>query len=170
MRKITKKIAWGLLTMIVVLAIWQHEMIGYGLSQGYGQFKVLYNAESVEKALQDKTFPDSLKQKLLLIQEIRKYAIDSLGLNESKSYTTIYNQHGKAILWNVTAAEPFALKAKEWKFPFLGTFSYKGFFDLEKAKKEEKVLRNNGYDTDIGVVGGWSTLGWFRDPILSNML
>ena len=27
-----------------------------------------------------------------------------------------------------------------------------------------------GYDTEYSAVSGWSTLGWFGDPILSNML
>jgi len=41
---------------------------------------------------------------------------------------------------------------------------------LEKAKEERDELREAGFDTWIRPVGGWSTLGWFDDPILSNML
>jgi predicted aminopeptidase len=52
----------------------------------------------------------------------------------------------------------------------LGRVEYKGFFDYEKGKKEEKKLANDDYDTDYSTTSAWSTLGWFRDPILSNIL
>src|SRR5690606_16862314 len=64
----------------------------------------------------------------------------------------------------------FALKPVEWKFPLLGSFPYKGFFEYDMALKEKAKLDGDSLDTNIGVVGGWSTLGWFKDPILSNML
>jgi len=59
---------------------------------------------------------------------------------------------------------------KIWLFPFLGTFPYKGFFNLEKAKSEFNKLEQQGYDSYIRPVEAWSTLGWFKDPILSNTL
>jgi predicted aminopeptidase len=132
--------------------------------------RIIYKARPLEEYLTDPAFPDSLKQKLVLIQEIRRFAIDSLGINDSKNYTTVYDQQGKPVLWVVTASEPYALEAKEWQFPFLGSVSYKGFFEFDKVRREEKLLKEQGYDTEIDEVAGWSTLGWFRDPILSSML
>lgn len=35
---------------------------------------------------------------------------------------------------------------------------------------EARKLDSAGYDVSIRNPGGWSTLGWFTDPILSNML
>jgi predicted aminopeptidase len=165
-----KNILRGLLAILVFLLIWQWELISYGLMQGYGQAKILWNAEPVEKVLADPTFPDSLKQKLRLIAEIKRYAVDSLGINPSDNYTTFFNQQGKPLLWIVTACERYELKAKEWEFPVVGKVSYKGFFDKEKLKKAQKELDEQGYDTEIDEVAGWSTLGWFKDPILSSML
>lgn len=138
--------------------------------QAKGQLTILINARPVEDFLADPAYPDSLKQKLVLVQEARKYAADSLGINPSDNYTTMYDQEGKHILWNVTAAQRFAMEPFQWRFPFLGSFPYKGFFDLEVAKEEKALLDSVGYDTHIGPVSGWSTLGWFRDPILSKML
>jgi predicted aminopeptidase len=170
MKKIIKRILLGLLLIIVGLAIWQHELVEYGIRQGWGQFKILSEARPIEEFLKDPSFPDSLKQKIYLIQEIRKFAIDSLGINDSKNYTTMYDQKGKSILWIVTACEPYQLKAKKWSFPFVGEVSYKGFFNKEKLDEAEKELKAEGYDTDIDEVAGWSTLGWFRDPVLTSML
>ncbi|MBC8112674.1 MAG: aminopeptidase [Verrucomicrobia bacterium] len=165
-----KRILLGLALVLLIFFVWQYDLVMYGIAQGTGQFKVLYGAKPVEKFLQDPKFPDSLKQKLLLIQEIRKFAIDSLGINPSDNYTTLYDQQGKPLLWIVTACEPYALQAKEWDFPFIGKVSYKGFFDYEKVKNAENELKKQGYDTEIDEIAGWSTLGWFQDPILSSML
>jgi predicted aminopeptidase len=165
-----KKILYGILLIMGLLVVWQYQLIWYGLGQAYGQLRIIYQARPLEEYLTDPAFPDSLKQKLVLIQEVRKFAIDSLGINDSKNYTTVYDQKGKPVLWVVTASEPYALEAKEWKFPLLGSVSYKGFFDYEKAVQEENQLKAQGYDTEIDEVAGWSTLGWFRDPILSSML
>jgi predicted aminopeptidase len=120
--------------------------------------------------LEDPGVAEDIKGKLRWIDEIRHYAFDSLGIDANKNYTTFYDQQGKDLLWLVTASEPYALKAVEWKFPFLGTFSYKGFFDSLKAVDEAARLDDAGYDTNIRVVGGWSTLGYFTDPVLSKML
>lgn len=142
----------------------------YGISQGVGQLSIILKAEPVEDVLEDASFPDSLKIKLKLVGEVKQYTIDSLGLNPSKNYSTFYNQHNKAVLFTITACEPYSFKAKEWTFPFLGSVSYKGFFSKEKAKKELNKLILQNYDVDMYSPSGWSTLGWFKDPIQSNML
>jgi predicted aminopeptidase len=170
MRSLVKRILLILLFVLLFLFIWQFEIISYGLMQAKGQFTILVKARPIKEILEDKHFPDSLKSKLLLIQEIKKFAIDSLGLSHSGSYEKFYDQQGKPILWTITACEPYSLTAKEWSFPFVGTFSYKGFFDQDKLKKEEALLKKQGWDTEIDEVSAWSTLGYFDDPILSSML
>jgi predicted aminopeptidase len=158
-----------LLTCLTMAAC-NFKLLRYGVSQGYGQLRIVLKAKPVGKVLEDPAFPDSLKGKLRFIQEVRRFAIDSLGVNDSKNYTTVYNQEGKYLLWVVTACEPYRFKPKLWSFPFVGDVPYKGFFDKKDAEKERDQLLAEHYDTEMGPVGGWSTLGWFRDPILSNML
>ncbi len=165
-----KKILIGLVTLLVAFSIWQCELILYGIMQGQGQVKVVLGSRPIEEFLNDPTFPDSIKYKLKFVQEVRQFSIDYLGITDSDNYKTLYNQNGQVSLWNLTACEPFELKAKDWSFPVIGSFPYKGFFDLEKAKKARDELGEKGYDTRISPVSGWSTLGWFNDPILSNML
>jgi len=160
----------GLLLLLLMFLLFNWDLVAYGLGQGYGQLKVLYQAEPIETFLNNDQYPEESKAKIRLIQEVRQFAFDSLGLDQSASYTKMYDQKGEALLWNVSACEPFKLKAKEWSFPILGTFSYKGFFNLEKAQKTAKDLKEEGFDTNIREVGGWSTLGILNDPILSNML
>jgi len=52
----------------------------------------------------------------------------------------------------------------------VGEVPYKGFFNSQLAFDLKKELEGEGWDVVIRNPGGWSTLGWFTDPILSKML
>lgn len=164
------KVALAIVGMLVVLLIWNWSLVSYGVKQGVGQFSIIWNARPVEKVLNDPAVPDSIKQKLRLIKEVRRYAVDSLGLNDTKNYQTLFDQKGKEIMWVITACEPYKLKEKRWEFPILGSVPYKGFFDVDAARKEKEKLEAEGWDVSASNPSGWSTLGWFTDPILSDML
>ncbi|HRH66682.1 MAG TPA: aminopeptidase, partial [Bacteroidia bacterium] len=173
MRKFLKILLWIFLSVLLValvFALFNRELVSYGWEQFKGQMHIVVNSRPTDEMLQDPAVPDSLKEKIRFIDRVKRFAIDSLGLKPSKNYTTLYDQHGKPILWVVTASEPFAIRAYTWKFPVLGSVSYKGFFNKQKGEKLDSLLQSRGYDTDFGEVSAWSTLGWFRDPILSNML
>jgi predicted aminopeptidase len=165
-----KKIGLVVLLALLVLGIYYRELIAYGIGQGLGQLRIIREARPVEEFMKDPNFPDSLKAKLKLIAQARQYAIDSLGLNDTDNYKTLYDQKGKELMWVVTACEPFRLKEKRWEFPVVGSVPYKGYFDREKAIKEKERLESDNWDVSIRNPGGWSTLGWFTDPILSGML
>lgn len=165
-----KKLFAGIGLVVLVLVIWNWSLLVYGIRQGIGQLNVVWNARPVEEIMADPTAPDSLKQKLLLIDEVRRYAIDSLGLKDTENYKTLFDQQGKEIMWVVTASEPYRLKEKTWEFPIVGRVPYKGYFNVELAKQEKENLEKAGWDVNVTNPSGWSTLGWFTDPILSDML
>lgn len=165
-----KNITIIIAAILLAICIWQRALISYSVAQAKGQLTILWNAKPINEYLNDPNFKQDYKDKILLIQEIRQFAMDSLGLKNSDNYTTLFDQKGQDILWNVSASDEFKLQAFQWKFPFLGSFGYKGFFDLESAKREKKRLDSLTYDTHMYGVSAWSTLGWFKDPILSNML
>lgn len=169
-RKIIKRIFLAFLFLLLVVIIAEWKLVKYAVEQGMGQMHIIVNAKPVEEYLRDPDFPDSLKQQLELINKVRQYAIDSLSLRDTKNYKTLYDQKGKEVMWVVMASEPFALKEKEWTFPVIGSVPYKGFFDRAKAIKLKEELEKEGWDVNIRNPGGWSTLGWFTDPILSKML
>jgi len=149
---------------------YHYDSVIYGIQQGAGQVKVLWNAEEISDLIQDPTFPDSTKEKFKYIAAVKAWAEGNIGLTKTNNYTTYYEQYNKPILWVVTASPEFKIEAYEWDFPIAGGFPYKGFWDIEKAKKEELRMKELGYDTELDEVNAWSTLGWFRDPILSSML
>lgn len=165
------KYTFGVLFFLVFLiAIWQFNALKYFASQGYGQAKISWNAQPLDDFLEKDTFADSLKEKVRLVQQIRLFTIEELGFKSSKSYTKLYDQKGEPVLWNISACEPFAFKAKIWKFPIIGSFSYKGFFDKTKALELKESLEKENWDVSMYPVSAWSTLGWLNDPILSENL
>jgi predicted aminopeptidase len=165
-----KKTAVIFLVIFVIIYLINCKLISYGIGQAKGQLKILTNTRPIKEILADPLVPDSLKKRLSFMSEIKKYAIDSLKLKDTKNYQKLYDQNGKPILWVVIASEKYELKALKWSFPIIGTFDYKGFFEYEKAVNLENELKLKGLDTEISEVSAWSTLGWFRDPILSSML
>lgn len=165
-----RRIFLVLFLLLIAVMFYYWPLITYGVGQGWGQLKIIRDARPVEEFLADPTFPDSLKARLRLIQAARKFAIDSLGLNNTDNYTSLYDQKGEEIMWVIIACEPFRLAEKRWDFPVIGSVPYKGFFDKAKAQRERDALEKEGWDVGVRNPDGWSTLGWFTDPILSGML
>ncbi|MBO4773051.1 MAG: aminopeptidase, partial [Bacteroidales bacterium] len=168
--KLRNKILLGILAILILLVAFNYKLVRYGIEQGLGQLEMVRNAVPIDDLLADPEYPDSLKQKLLLIKEIRRYAIDSLHLKDSKNYNAVYDLKGRPTAYVVQACEKYRIKKYLWKFPVVGKLPYKGFFDEEDAKKEVAWLEKQGYDTRIALPSGWSTMGWFTDPVLSTML
>lgn len=165
-----KKIILAVVAVIVIFLLVNIKLVIYGVQQGLGQLEMVRNAVPISELLSDKDYPDSLKQKLLIINEVRRFAMDSLGLKNSENYNAVYDLKGRATAYVVQAAEKYRVKKYVWKFPVVGKLPYKGYFDEADAKKEAESLKNQGYDVRIVNPGGWSTMGWFKDPILSSML
>lgn len=159
-----------ILLPVFIFCLFNAGLVTYGLRMAKGQFDIVWNAEPIADVLEDPALDEKVKSKLELIQRIRQFAFDSIGLKPVDNYTTYFDQKGQRLLYVVTASERFELRAYQWHFPYLGDVPYKGFFEEEKAKEEADRLRLQGLDVDIGGASGWSTLGWFKDPVLSSML
>lgn len=159
-----------MLILVFIAALIFNQLLVYGISQAKGQLKIVMNAVPVTEVLEDTAVADSVKYKLEFIQDVRSYAFDSLGIERNENYTTFYDQKQRPLLWVLSAAEPFELKAYQWTFPVVGKVGYKGFFNWNRALIERSSLKEKGYDTDLSTAGGWSTLGYFKDPVLSQML
>ena len=175
-KKQRKRKIWMIIILLIIsLSIWQKSWINYFYQQAKGGLDIAFNTKPLSEVLQDKSIPDSLKKRILYIQEVRKYAIDSLGLQDNpKVYQTLYNQNGQPLVHLLTVAERYKMEAKEFTFPIIswmiGSFTYKGFFDSTAASKEQILWKSRGYDTEMSQGIAYSTLGWLPEPILSNML
>lgn len=136
---------------------------------GKGQWEILSNREKIEDILKQNKYPE-WQEKLALVLQTREFAIQDLGLNPQGGYKFFTKIDRKEVGWHVTASQPLAFESYQWWFPIVGNVPYKGYFDLEKAKEEEKKLISLGLDTKLRITTGYSTLGWFDDPLLSPQL
>ena len=165
-----KKIGLVLVGVLIALVVWQWELVSYGYRLAKGQLTILLNTQPVAGVLTDPAYPDSLKRKIELIGEIKRFAMDSLKLDPSGSYESFYDLHGKPLMWMLIGSEKYRLVPVEFSVPILGKFPYRGFFDRHRLLKADSLLQKQGYDTRINEVAAYSTLGFFKEPILSNML
>jgi predicted aminopeptidase len=133
----------------------------YTLKQGVTMLGYLKRAVPLEKIDDD----DFTK----LVIDIRSFAIDELGLAMSKNYTKYVEIDRDYLAAVVSASQRDSFRRHEWYFPVVGRLPYKGFFDIEDARKERAKLDKKDFDIWIRGVDGFSTLGWFKDPLYSYM-
>lgn len=144
--------------------------IDYILKSGYHQALLLKEQEDINEYLKSSDVSPEQKKKLLLVQNVKLFAESDLGLKKSSNYTTYVNLDRKFVSYIVQVAEPFELKYHLWKFPIVGSIPYKGYFVENDAKKEAESFSKEGYDTFVRGVRAYSTLGWFKDAVLSSMM
>ncbi len=165
-----KKIALGFVALLLIVVVWQWDLAQHGYRLAKGQLTIMLNTRPVTDVLSDAAYPDSLKRKIRLIGEIKRFALDSLHLDPSGSYESFYDLKGKPLMWVLVGSEQYRLVPWEYKVPVLGAFPYKGYFDYAQLLHADTLLQQEGYDTRINEVAAFSTLGILNEPILSNML
>jgi len=87
----------------------------------------------------------------------------------SKNYTRYVELDRDYLAAVVSASARDTFRRHEWSYPVVGTMPYKGFFDVEDARKERERLEKKDLDVWIRGVDAFSTLGWFTDPLYSYM-
>ena len=136
---------------------------------GWHQSSIAYHSVPVEEVLEKEGMDLEAKEKIRLIQEVKHYGEEKLGLTRTKSYSKYFEVKGP-VLHVITASEKDCLKLYHWNFPITGKVTYKSFFTKEDVLKEKRFLEGKGYDTFVQQAGAYSTLGWLKDPIFSSML
>ncbi len=144
--------------------------VGYLAKSAYNQLSLLNQRVPIEEALNDPTLEPSEKQKLLLSQDVRTFAETKLKLNVKKNYSTYVKLDRPYVSYVVSASPKWKLETHLWGFPIVGKMPYKGYFSEKDAKEEADSLKADNFDVYVRGVSAYSTLGWFKDPLLSSML
>jgi predicted aminopeptidase len=135
-----------------------------------GQYQIVAHQQKIQKLLADPQTPAPLKAKLELVQSLRAFAGKDLQLPVDGLYEKYADVHRVFVVWNVEAAPEFSLQPKTWWYPFLGSLDYRGYFSKDDARKYGAGLQTKGYDVYVGGVTAYSTLGWFKDPVLNTFI
>lgn len=144
--------------------------LSYYAQAARGQLSLLAEARPVEDWLADAGTTGALRQRLEAARQIRRFAIDELGLPDNGSYTRFAKLPGQYVLWNVVATPELSLEPVEWCFPIAGCVNYRGYYKHDEALAYAAQLRAQGHDVDVAGVTAYSTLGWFRDPLMSTFI
>lgn len=140
----------------------------YIMRAGWEEAKILSNRETIDEKLQEPNIDPELKKKLQLVTQARSYA-KQLEMVPGGSFSS-YSDIGRDVLvWVLSACPKTTLAQKTWWFPVVGRLPYKGFFELEDAKKEASSLKEDNFDVFLRTSAAFSTLGWFDDPLLSTI-
>lgn len=133
-----------------------------------GHLALTMAGTSVDNMIANKDTSAALRQKLILSRQARQFASTRLGLESEGTFTNYVALDHPWVVVNLVAVPEFSLKPNQWCYPILGCQAYRGYFHLEDAQREEQRFRTKGYDTFIGGVTAYSTLGWFDDPLHSG--
>lgn len=131
---------------------------------------MLNSARPIDEVLKEGSLTDEQKRKILLTQEVKNFAYDKLGIKKSKNYSEYVDLGRRFVVYNVNASEKWKFEPYHWNFPIIGKAPYKGFFSEDKALAEAASMQKKNYDTSVGGVSAYSTLGNLTDPLLSSML
>ena len=166
--------ATGALVIVVAALLTLTPMGCYISRAAYEEARILSRRQPIERLVAGTGtgFPvdDVTRAKLALVLSARQFAVDSLGLKAGESFMTYSKLDRDTLVLVLSAAYRDRLERKMWKFPVVGSFPYKGFFDFAEAKRQAEKLRAEGFDVTLGASSAFSTLGWFNDPLVSTTL
>ena len=159
-----------LLAVICALALSGCGAPLYVLRSGYEEARILWRRQPIQQLLQQPDLDPDTRRKLVLTLDVRAFARDTLGLNVGGSFRGFARVDADQVVYVVVAAHRNRLELKTWWFPIVGAVPYKGFFEKERADRAAAELEGEGFDTLVQPSVAFSTLGWFDDPLLSNLL
>lgn len=135
-----------------------------------GQYQLVAGQRPIQKILADTNTPADLRQHLELFEKLRAFARTNLQLPVDGNYQKYVDLHRPYVVWNVEAAPEFSLVPKSWWYPVVGRVTYRGYFSHTDATNYAATLRARNYDVFVGGVPAYSTLGWFKDPVINTFL
>ena len=146
------------------------EHIGFYNQAVTGHIGIMLGSQPVNELLADPEIPKTLRQQLILTQRILEYAETALSIEADGKYLRYVQLQGDYVVWNVFAAKPLDLGGETWCYPVAGCAPYKGYYAQEDALAFADKYQRMGFETYVGGVSAYSTLGWFDDPLLSSFI
>ena len=149
--------------------------LGYYAQSVGGHLALVRAAKPVPEWIADEHTSAALKERLMLSQRIRDYAISELHEPDNASYRRYADLHRSSVIWNVVAAPELSLRLQTWCFAIVGCVGYRGYYAETDAKAFGDTLRAQGLEVSVYGVPAYSTLGKlpfeaFADPLLNTFI
>lgn len=144
--------------------------LGYYWHSANGHLAVMNQRVDIDELLADDSLETDLRERLALVQEIRRFSIEHLELPANGSYDSYVELDRPYVIQNLFAAPEFSTRLYEWCYPIIGCAGYRGYYDEDRMLAYADDLKSQGLEVHIGPVSAYSTLGWFDDPVLSSFI
>jgi predicted aminopeptidase len=141
---------------------------GYVAKVSAEHLRFLSRAVPIEDEIA-RTTDSSRRDKLELVLAVRDFAAKN-GLDPGGSYAEISDTADLTRAHVVTAAYKDRLEPYVWRYPIVGRMPYRGYFERADADAFAARLVADGLDAYVVEASGYSTLGWFDDPLPSGVL
>ncbi len=153
----------------VLLASGCASQFGYLAKQGAYLVRYSSGAQPMKPLIEDPSTPADTREFLLRVQDIKRFAVGTLGLKNNDNYTRYREIDRDHMVDVVQACDAVSFDAYMWSYPILGRLPYKGFYERPDADAEASRLKALGYDVIVRPVDAFSTLGFTKDPVYSFM-
>jgi predicted aminopeptidase len=143
--------------------------VGYLAKQGGYFLRYSMGTKSVRQLIASRRTDAETRAFLISAEEIRRFAIERVGLKENGSFTR-YKAIGRDYLVSVVsacAADSFS--PYTWRYPLLGRLPYRGFYERADADQEAARLKAEGWDVVVRPVDSFSALGFANVLLYSFM-
>ncbi|MBU0955964.1 MAG: aminopeptidase [Spirochaetes bacterium] len=161
--KCSARLLMPLALVFLLTSCWYTKQAGYFLGERFSARNLAKLAEADDAA-------PELGRFYRLVSDLRRYAVEQGGLSPTKNYTRYVLLDRDYVASVVSACAADSFERYYWKYPFLGSMPYKGFYVEADARKEVARLKEAGLDVVMRRVDAFSSLGFFRDPLYSFML
>lgn len=142
--------------------------VGYVVRSAWYQAELLASREPVDRVLERGELSEGQRAALAVVADAKAFG-ERMGLQPTRNYGSVAARWDREI-WTVSACDPLSFEPRTWWFPVVGRVPYLGFFKESDARRATDPLEASGLDVYRRTAGAYSTLGWFRDPILPSML
>lgn len=159
-----------LLALVLAALLSGCSSLGYYSQAVGGHVEVMLAARPIAELVEDAATDPALRKTLEEVRRIRDFASHELGLPDNDSYRTYADLQRPFVTWNVFAAPEFSLQAENWCMLVVGCVSYRGFYRRQDAESLASEMREQGFDTYVGGIPAYSTLGYFSDPLLNTFM
>lgn len=162
--------AFGLGGVLLIICFSGCDSVSFYRQAIAGECQILTHQQPIPQLVDNTNTPPALRKKFVDVLEIRAFAESQLKLPVDGSYIKYVDLHRDYVVWNVTMAPALSLQPKTWWFPVVGRAGYRGYFSEKAAKHYARKWKKKGWDVYVAGVQVYSTLGWFRDPLLSTFV
>ena len=156
--------------VVIVVGLSGCETVNFYRQAIKGQYQLIAGQQPIDKLAANSNTEPRLRQQLQLVQDLRAFADKDLKLPVDNHYRKYVDVHRPYVVWNVEAAAEFSMEPKSWWYPLVGRLEYRGYFSERAAQHYGETLHKKGCDVYIGGASAYSTLGWFKDPVLNTFI